>query len=175
MILWTILIFEKWLRSPDARIWTFDTVQKANAIASASIAVLYITYFLWQKGCAWAEEQHKSSESAAGYLSVGLKAPQQVASDMEACIASTVHGSFLPLSIIIPLLKGSVALAKNNPQLQDWEHLNPLALWYFLIEEGWNTECSQGPGWDQLPAMNPRKHCSSIPTTTHICDLPPLK
>ena len=66
---------------------------------------------------------------------MGLKAPQQFASDMEAYNTSPVHSSFLQLSVITPLLKGSVTLA-DHPQVQDWEHLNPLALQHFLIEEG---------------------------------------
>lgn len=71
-----------------------------------------------------------------GYLSMGSKTPEQVESDVEACNDSPVHSSFLQLSVITPLLKGSVALAKDHPQLQDWEHLNPPALQHFLTEEG---------------------------------------
>jgi len=86
-----------------------------------------------------------------GNLYTGPKAPQQVASDMEACNASPVHSSVLQLSLITPLLQGSVVLAKDYPQLQDGKHLNPLALQHLLLEEGQNTERSQGPGWDKLP------------------------
>lgn len=79
------------------------------------------------------------------------KAPQQVTSDVEACNVSPVHSSFLQLSVITPLLKGSVALATDHPQLRDWEHLSLLARQHFLTEEGQNTGRSQGPGWDKLP------------------------
>lgn len=89
-------------------------VQRANAVSSASIGGLYITHFLWKKSCGWAEEQHRSSKSAVGYLSMGLKALHQVASEKESDNVFFVHSGFLQLWPIIPLLTGSVHITHSS-------------------------------------------------------------
>lgn len=147
----------------------FDRVQRANTVSSASIGGLYIAHFLWKKSCGWAEEQHRSSKSAVGYLSVGPKAPYQVASDMEADNTFSVHCRFLQLRVINSLLKGS--RAKDHPQLSDLEYLNSLALQHFLIEKVWNTEYSQWPGWNKLLIKNPPKRLNY---NTFLTSLPKI-
>lgn len=84
-----------------------------------------------------------------GYLSRGPNTPQQDASGMDVFNASPAHSSFLQLHVTTPLLKGSAALATDHPQLQ--EHLSPLAMQRFLLEDRQNTGFSQGSGWDELP------------------------
>lgn len=145
----------------------FDRVQRASTVSSESIGGLYIAHFLWKKSCGWAEEQHRSSKSAVGYLSIGPKAPHQVASDKETDNAFSVHSSFLQLQAINALFKGSVA--KDPPQLPNLEYLNPLAPQNFLIGEEQNTKHSQWPGWNKFPIKNPPKQSNcNIFLTSHL-------